>query len=570
MNPFNIRYGTTADGTSYEEGYIRVGTRNGTTPESLYVSATAENGINVLSYIAQADEIQVDSGYITVFDRTNSANFGIFRFDDVEKDASNNGVIFHFIGSESGHIAGPLTQIIGTPDTGLPTGDNTSLLAISIDGKRGFSGTITGYTFGIEYFIGADPPHKRSNNDPLEIGDKWYCTTVGLEFTFLGASGDTDSVVAYGVSYGGASDPIAWVQTNNARQGRRGPQGIAGIGTVGATGATGLNFRGVWAGGSSLYKERDVVFYTYSLLRQTGSSGINWESGFNNLGLPGTTSAAFVATRDIASNTQNAPGNLPFSQGSGDGGWRPLFTGYSGVQGIQGATGTRGTGITATSYDQSQDKLTFHHQNYDGQTPSTGFDTFVTGIRGPIGPTGPIGGNNNQFMYRVDNANVSSTTNLKIVDNHPTLTSYVETLTESGTFTENGDGANTMSLSVNFNTSSSIYVNLESVSIDKTIISKLFFFNIPDSGAQTIIFDGVGASDAEIDLGTDGNMSSARYFYGSGSDEFSNVYFSVQAEIDTVNANIIRLPRNEEAGILTARRHGADLYITYVLYDKVK
>jgi hypothetical protein len=406
MNPFNIRYGTTADGVGLQVGYISVERTGGesTIPNNLSVSGTAENGTYVYDYLNQAADIGIKSGYLTVFDRNDSSKFGIFRFKDMT--ATLNGVVFSIPQTDtSGHVAGPLTEIIGTAPTGLPLGDNTALFAISLDGRRGFTGQIVGYTFGIEYFSGPDRPQQRTDGTALEIGDKWYCTTVGLEFTFLGASGDEGSVVGAGVSQG--SDTI-WVQTNNARQGRRGPKGEAGIGFQGITGATGFNYRGLWDP-NSVYNKRDVVFTTYSRLLQNnfGNSG-NWNGFFNSIGMPNTTSASFIALKDFPSGH---PGVTPINVLD----WGVLIGGYSGIQGNTGATGSRGTGVISTSYNQVSDTLTFTHQNYIGESTSNTFTTNVSGVRGPIGPTGPIGGSNNQYLYRLDAQTSSSNGNLTIV-----------------------------------------------------------------------------------------------------------------------------------------------------------
>lgn len=551
MNPFNIRYGTTGDGGSFNSGYINVGSRAGGDPLNLYVSGTAENGSTVLDYLRQSDDIGIKTGYLTVFSRTDSSNFGIFRFRNMI--TSGDGVIFDISSTPtSGHVAGNLTQIIGTAPTGLTVGDNTALFALSLDGKRGFTGTITGYTFGIEYFIGPDRPQSRTNSDPLEIGDKWYCTTVGLEFTFLGASGDEESVVGAGVSSG--ADTI-WVQTNNARQGRRGPRGEAGVGTQGVTGATGFNYRGLW-NPSAAYKERDVVFSTISALRQyNAGSATNWINYFTTLGLGDVTSASFIALRD---NPTGHPGVTPL----GETDWGVLLSGYSGVKGETGATGSRGTGIIETSYNQEDDELTFTHQTYIGENASTTFPTTVSGIRGPIGPTGPIGGSNNQYLYRQNATTSAGNSNLIIDGGIPTLVRYKEKLNSGGSW---DSVANT--LTFDHSSGSSIKILTDNFGSSDTI-EIIDFENYPsDGGAQTIIIVGP-SSDIIMNVGNAQDEIS-QVTFKIGSSDAGDVYYSIQGEIDTVDATKMRWPRQGEAGIMTVRRDNDDLFITYVLYDRV-
>lgn len=566
MNPFNIPYVTTADGVDFGSdlvGFISVGTRAGGNPLTLRVSATDDEANSVLEYINQAKEVGVNSGYITVFSRTNARNYGLFRFATTTTDSNTTTGGVRFEALE--HLAGPLTAIVGTPDTGLPEGSDV-LFALSIDGKRGFSGEVVGYTFGIEYFIGSEKPTQRGNGDPIEIGDKWYCTTVGLEFTFLGGSGDIESVVGHGDS----GDNSVWVQTNNARQGRRGPKGEQGEGFTGAVGATGINYRGVW-NSALIYNKRDVVYTTYNTIRTSGSNGGPSDATFwtNGSALPeGTTAGAFICIADGVFGV--GPGDGPLDNQSIN--WQPFTTSEGGPAGQNGTQGIYGTGVVSVNYDSVQDKIRFNHQIYDGPSSSDAAGVFISTInasdvRGPTGPTGPIGGSVNHYMYRASETTVSSTNRLKIAGGYPTLTSYVEQINSGGVF--NAITTDQLKLTTSYSTSSSIYINLDDVSESGRTITELVLDGMPDSGAQTIIFDGVGAEDGVINLGTDGDMATVTYKYSSN-DEFENVYFSVQAEIDTAGANIIRLPRNNEAGILTARRHGADLYITYVLYDKVK
>ena len=387
MNPFNIPYTLGATSGSPAEAQLTT-TESGGNVETVSVHNIAGNGDDVGDYVkfpVSGENIN-KSGFLTVFSTTNVEDFGVFRFTG--GSVSITHATYGIAGDANSlrHVGGNITQIIGTPTTGFPTGSNI-LFAINTDGPKGAGGSAgAGFTYGNEYFVGLRTarPLSRTDSTPLEIGDKWFCTDVGIEFTFMGVSGD--GFVNQSSGGDGSDYEFVWVQTNNARQGQQGPRGNNGTGGGrGVTGATGINSFEVWSSANT-YPERSGVYLTRAqCLNGAGTnqaSNINANWNILNSG-SGATNGFFVSKSgsiiqrpgDFTINTTlgwNAPGSR----------WR--FAGNVSNDGhevyldaiIQDSVG--GAEVASRIIDDDGDSVNF---------------------RGPTGPSGSLVGNDRELVF---------------------------------------------------------------------------------------------------------------------------------------------------------------------------
>lgn len=413
LNPFNIPFAITADSVN-ENGTISISARDGSNDATqIRVDGLDRNGVAVDEYIQYGIGANVNRGYLTVFDETDVSKFGIFRFTSVAAD----GVDTVFSGS---HVAGPLSAIYDVENingvTGLTLGAN-ALFALNLDGIQGQSGvTGVGFTYGNEYFISTEKPVQRTNGDDLEIGDKWFNSAIGIEFTFLGATGMTGAVVT------SPTADIRWVQTNNARQGRQGPQGIPGVGTQGVAGATGVNWRGNWSVVSGTYYPRDIVFIARSTaVGYNSSAATNWDNYFNSYG--GVTAGIFINTVQHTASNSTVPGAQDLFLGF----WRPFVFSSPGFTGNEGPIGIHGTDVTGPNVN-SEGELTFTLREYDENGDFSSSTVSAGYILGPTGPTGPVGGNVGQFMYNAGSNRANGTSKLRYSSAYSSviLESYIQ------------------------------------------------------------------------------------------------------------------------------------------------
>jgi len=405
INPFNILYGVTASSSSAT--VINPATPNGTlfyqhgilSEREIVVNDVSLDGINYEGYISQASD-GVNTGYITIFEEDSLNNFGLFQYERAVDSAvgGNNFTRFKNCVHRAGNINFTGSSSSGAANT-FAEGTRVRF-AINQDGQIGNTGFGIGFTYGNEYFAQAGRPTNRGDGASLEIGDKWFSTTTGLEFTFLGAN---DDGIVLGGDEKGAD--IRWVQTNSGRRGRQGPQGAPGtpgvLGTTGPTGATGVNHVGDWES-SRTYLVGDTVYYDF--LTMLAPSGQNWADQTP----PNAVNGYFRAkTRNNAS--------APFSI-KPEINWDPVSFGIRGVTGagVQGVTGSTGAGYTAAAINDDGE-LTFRviPVGWDGD-PSEGSLPLlnlgvVVGQTGATGATGPIGGVENQFMYRIDEESIGGT-----------------------------------------------------------------------------------------------------------------------------------------------------------------
>ena len=411
MNPFNIPFTAITGSASINSGQIRVNLNSGVL-ESVTLSITGGNGDFVgdyLNYPIASGNLN-SSGYLSVFSPADVTDFGVFRFR--AGASAGDTITFGTNTKPISHVAGNITDIINVTDstTGFTVGSNL-LFAINTDGMRGLSGEIgAGFTYGNEYFISSiqNKPQSRSDNQPLEPGDKWFCIDVALEFTYMGESGGDWS----GTPNKGRND--IWLQTNNARQGQQGPRGDKGEGgVVGTVGATGINDFGVYAGGGS-YSPRDGVYTTrdYCLSQTTSGSGgdtqrlqinTNWDALNSN---EGATNGFFVMK--LSATGKQIPGNFP-SAGDLWGGnsiWSPVVTNAEGPIGLPGLLGNTGDSVVkfvAVPQGSHEVFLDSVIQDSIGGGPQQirirDENNNNVNFRGPTGPAGNVQGSNNQLVY---------------------------------------------------------------------------------------------------------------------------------------------------------------------------
>lgn len=597
MNPFNIMYSITADSVDYSgltaSGHISVSQReSGATspPTKLKVSSISSSGDNVHQYISlTTNETQTKSGFITVFSETDVADFGLYRFTNAVNDGNSAGVEFQ----DLVHAGGNNTLIRGSGAEGFDVGENIKL-AINLDGKRGFSGEIVGYTFGIEYFSQSVRPTLRTNGDVLEIGDKWFSHTTGLEFTFLGSSGDTDSVIGHGTS----ADPV-WVQTNNARSGPRGPKGEAGSdGETGPAGATGLNPSfGSWT--NRAYQTRQAVYVDFNTayeaisdsayglsVSEIADAQANMVANWSELGLDGATAGYFViyANGVSVNDIKNIPGTHAHVSGSwdsfGTSKWAPVIAANSGPSGDDGARGI--TGSSVTNAILNGDTLEIEITDFDDANPDgTPRDVVVGNVRGPQGDEGPVGGQNNEYIYN-DSSTAAGSRHLRNVkfsgDTQVRIGSYSEEIfygadtpdVDSGSWSiECGPGA----LGV-YNSTQEI--QLPNSAANRTISSVTLNNIYSNGGAVTIILHGPTTRNEAWKFGAADKASNVTFtFDGVNPGDPDTVFISIQNE-STTNPTLIDLPKDSnEVGVFTFRRSGGDpgplgdsLFVNYVKYQK--
>lgn len=446
MNPFNIPYsiqGTTTDATNVPlEQNLTTTEEVGTNKlETLSVNVTAGNGDFVADYIKfpVSNNSQNKSGFLTVFSTTSVEDFGVFRFTTgsiTEGDGDNDFVTYGSSAKPLQHVGGNITQIVGSTPTGFTSGTNV-LFAINTDGAKGAGGSAgAGFTYGNEYFITniTAKPEARTDGTELEIGDKWFCTDVGLEFTYLGVSGDgfVNTVAGPGTGPTGDGDyPVVWVQTNNARQGQQGPRGDRGNdGLQGNDGATGIDTFSTWSS-SGLYDERTGVYVTRQqclLASPTSEVIINTHWDLLNSGA-GATNGFFVVKTGFE-NVAQIPGlfDLGSDWNSVTSKWSPVVTNTPGVPGSEGDTGPTGDSLIKFVADEQDDGRVFldAHILPEGGDPTDPNDVIITNIldsssnevnfRGPTGPSGNLVGSNNEIVFI--NGNTGEGTNAAIIDDN--------------------------------------------------------------------------------------------------------------------------------------------------------
>lgn len=572
LNPFNIPYSVTGDidittGTSsIPAGTISVTSRDGSDfPLRVAVSHISDSADDVSAYVNSAT-LEPKSGFITFFSGTDVADFGLFRYTNAVVGVT----LTEF--QDLVHSGGNITKIVGSSPTGFTLGDNIRF-ALNTDGRQGFSGEVVGYTFGIEYFSQASRPTQRSTGEPLEIGDKWFDHRTGLEFTFLGGSGDVDSVVTHGTSF----DPV-WVQTNNARSGPRGPQGTPGIGITGAQGVTGLNPETNWT--NRAYTTRDATYITFSqawnALDQVGygldaTQKNTYRTRLTNnwAKLDGATAGYFVAISNPAiNNPLNIPGtNVSNADdfNSSTVGFVPVIANRSGPDGNTGPRGITGTSVVDARIDGDTLELDLYDYFEDTTTEVT-----VGNVRGPQGVTGPVGGSDTHYIYNNDgiadgNQNLLSVQFGSGTERQVRIGNYAEII-QSGT-TPNGSGQWTIDCSPNSYSTQTIQLASSPGSSTISQINLADVYNL--GGAVTVLIQGP-SDGTEYSFGNGNDASSIDFnFTGENENTTPSVYISLQNET-TTNPTEIILPKNStEYGIMTFRRWGGSLFINYVKYDRI-
>ena len=413
VNPFNISYNMGVSGyqgrdpifgTSYEKGDIFYEQRAAVGDAfRLYASVVDSAGLSYSGYLEQAIPttlLSKVSGYLTVFKEDDLSKFGIFRYSNAAFAPDDGGPggtgAVRFEGCK--YSAGSI-DFFGDPQSTDPSTvpNNTKVrFAINQDGQIGNTGFGIGFTYGNEYILKSSQPISRSDGAPFEIGDKWFHTVSGLEFTFLGVNGAGG--VVDGTTHSNlnsSSDPrsVRWVQTNNARRGRQGPQGDKGddgtIGADGITGATGFDWRGTWDASDKTYTVGDIVRYPKPEL--------------NTIGWPADVfDALWIAKADQPGGNQRPDPSSAF--------WDVLLYGASGPQGLQGVTGA--TGVTGFGYTAARilnnDLMITRidaDENIIGSELNLGR---VVGPTGATGVTGPVAGSQGQFIFNNENAGVEN------------------------------------------------------------------------------------------------------------------------------------------------------------------
>jgi len=507
MNPFNLPYIMVEDyNAAFAEQNIQVKGRNGTDPVSLRVSGTAENGDDVYGYISQAINTVNKSGFFSVFDDGDSTNFGVFRFTTLSADPEDaNAILFGSPTYPLTRVAGNITDIFNNTDdtVGFTTGERI-LFALNLDGPKGSIGnTGIGFTYGNEYFHGSARPLDRTNGDPLEIGDKWFCTPVGLEFTFLGRQSD-------GIVGTGGEDNIQWVQTNNARQGKQGPKGEKGDpGNNGSVGATGINPRGVWSTfTSTIYVFRDTVFADYQTLTETFAGN---NEVLNNLatnwGALGASNGYFVWTNSSSSSDVSINARIPGYQSFVTGNWTPVVANEGGPSGGIGDRGTTGDRVYAMQIASDGEarylEYEFARYNRDGSlTPQGFFNRIDTDIRGPQGPQATVGGDATGVLFKTGTSTITAKTYIDLDSSDiPVLYRYYENVDTVGSQTTSG----TLTIDVE-----RAPVQTWKPSVSQTI-SRMNIVNLADLG------DGVTVFIIPGDRNITWNVSSTNYRQGTDS-----------------------------------------------------
>lgn len=562
MNPFNIPFVTIDDATSLGETNIKVGSRSGVNPQTLIVSGTADTdpSDSVFQYIRHPADTISKSGFLTLFSKTDVTDFGVFRFDTASADQSAYTVTYGSAAKPLTHVAGNISQIIGaTPDAGFTQGTGV-LFALNVDGPKGFSGnTGIGFTYGNEYFavpISAKPL-QRTNNDPLEIGDKWFCTDVGLEFTFLGTS--ADSIV------GDGGDGVIWVQTNNARQGKQGPKGDKGDkGDDGNPGATGI-------GSSYLFNTtvpvlaRDVVYLSLNQalgFASTDGQRTNIRENWAKLGV-GATSGMFIAKIDRFGPFNQIPGdfNSATAWNNSSSHWSPVVTGWLGPTGPDGSKGITGDkvksfrGIVSDEERHIQYKLSNWNGSNEGAWTTIYEDDGSTplNIRGPEGSI-TANGTLNHLVYK--NANDSYTTTDSIIresDGSIILNRYREKYQEITSQTFSFGNVN---LNIDYDAPVQLW---DTFSADATITVTSVDVELPSIGDGITLYIIPGGKNIVW------NVSSSSYL-NSGSVYSGGVYVSSQG---SPNPNKIEIPPDGVGAMTFKRIADTTLAINYVSFVSV-
>jgi hypothetical protein len=123
-------------------------------------------------------------------------------------------------------------------------------------------------------------------------------------------------------------------------------------------------------------------------------------------------------------------------------------------------------------------------------------------------------------------------------------------------------------LTLNHTSGSSIKIQTDALFNQSDTIQTIQCSSYPDDGgAQTIII--LGPTDGKVINVGDATDDIRQVSFSIDGTETTEVYYSIQGEIDTIDATKMRWPRENEAGIMTIRRSGDSLFITYVVYDRV-
>lgn len=336
VNPFNIPYiiDVTVDGSTAGEIIPNIVPGN-KLASYVVVSGTADNGDAVYDYVSYPTSYSIPRGFFTVFADNDISNFGIFRWEGITTDSVQNVVTY----SDVYHVAGNLETIYGTPPTGLPEGSKI-YFALNPDGQPG-GVTGVGWTYGNEYFCKdiLNRPTIRTDGNPLEIGDKWFCTDIGIEFTFLGVNGYAGPDAAYAPV---TNNDVVWVQTNNARQGARGPIGPQGdTGPDGLRGPSGINYVTRWTNSDTTLNYGDAVYISYAdAIANAGGANIanvtnNWTASY----LPsGAQDGVFIYKSDTprTMSVAGVPGRQSFDWFNPNSYWAPISMGVAGEEGQPG------------------------------------------------------------------------------------------------------------------------------------------------------------------------------------------------------------------------------------------
>lgn len=538
LNPFNIPYAITADGGINENGTISVLLRDvNYNAVSVRVDGLDRNGVDVSEYVQFGLGANVNKGYFTIFDETDVSRFGIFRYTALADDSGDTT----FTGT---HVAGPLSAIYdfnGTEGTtGLALGSNV-LFALNLDGIQGQSGiTGVGFTYGNEYFVSNEKPTIRTNGDPLEIGDKWFNSAMGLEFTFLGATGVEGALVT-----SPTGDGIRWVQTNNARQGRRGPQGVPGTGSQGIAGATGINYRGTWSPANVVYNPRDIVFINKAsaLFYASNPENVNnnWNSYFGVYG--GVAAGVFINLTQHTSSSATVPGSQNLNSGTY---WRPLVFSSPGLTGSPGPIGIHGTDVTGPSINDSGD-LILKIRTYDETGSYTESQANAGYVRGPLGPTGPVGGSPGQYLYNLNNTESAGNSRLVLNNGEIVLSQFRQPISIASYVS----GA----IDINTTNSNAHIFDFGAGSTDVNSIS--FSGNSTDGSSNTIYF--IGAAGATFN-----NTTSSGLAFRYNGALMDSVYISKQSAVSPTR---LTAPGSGQAAVMAFVIKDSVLFVNYNLMN---
>lgn len=274
--------------------------------------------------------------------------------DGIEYTLINDGDSTQWVDLRASGYLGPTgpTGVGATGPTG-PTGP-TGVTGAGIDGATGPTGPTgaTGSFGGGAYYYGATAP------TGITYGDRWYCSTNGIEYTYI-ADADSAQWVDTRASgfFGpqgipGVTGPTGSSGSNGAT-GATGPTGVTGptgatgaTGPTGPTGATGPTGPGYSATSNTVnvVSLGGKIFYTQSNLAYTVGARVRVSD--QNLPLTnymeGTVTGYVAGTMSVTVDLARGSGTISA--------WDINIAGVAGASGPSGPTGPTGaTGVTGTA-----------------------------------------------------------------------------------------------------------------------------------------------------------------------------------------------------------------------------